>query len=101
MPPGRPRPGPLLRAGFHVGRLGYLLRAAVAAACAAASAAAGAAAPLSAFCIAVHICWEMTGYLTPRLSPVRALATPTAAIHEDSEVSADTWACCPACVGAM
>src|SRR5690349_16219925 len=55
---------------------GYLLMAAAAADCAACRAAAGVAAPLSAFCTAVHSCWEISGYLVPRLSPVRALATP-------------------------
>ena len=43
----------------------------------------------------------MIGYLVPRLSPVRALATPTAVTQELSEGSADSWACCPALVGAM
>src|SRR5277367_2505555 len=79
----------------------YLLIAAVAADWAAASALAGDAAPLSAFWTAVHSCWEMIGYLVPRLSPVRALATPTALTHELSDGSADTWACWPAWVGTM
>src|SRR3954451_15095132 len=82
-------------------RLPYWLSFAATADCAACSALAGAAAPLSAFCTAVHICWEMTGYLVPRLSPVRALATPTAVTHELSEESAVNCACCPALVGAM
>jgi hypothetical protein len=69
--------------------------------CAADRAADGVAAPLSAFCTAVHICWEMTGYLVPRLSPVRALATPTAETQEDSEESPDSCACWPAFVGAI
>src|SRR6185437_1628236 len=82
-------------------RPSYWLILAAAADCAACSALAGVAAPLSAFCTAVHICWEMTGYLVPRLSPVRALATPTAVTHVLSDGSADNCACCPALVGAM
>ena len=78
-----------------------LLIAAAAADWAALSAADGVAAPLSAFCTAVHSCWEMSGYLVPRLSPVRALATPTAAIQSLRVLSADSWACWPALVGAM
>src|ERR1700747_138304 len=102
MPGSRPRLGPFHRHDFQVRSPSrYLLSAAVAADWAGARAADGLEDPVSAFCIAVHSCCEITGYLVPRLSPVRALATPTALTQEDSEESLETWACWPASVGAM
>src|ERR1041384_8686625 len=68
---------------------------------AAASASLGLFEPLSAACIAVHIAWEILGYLVPRSSLVRPLATWTASTHTFRSGVAATCLACTAWVAAM